>query len=860
MKPITASTHLAPPSMKSLFKTLRIFIGILFGGFTASVVLLFAAYLYLEPQLPSVQSLKDIRLQVPLRVYSRAGSLVAEYGEKRRSPVKYADLPPQVIHAFLAAEDDRFFQHPGVDYQGILRAAFELIRTGQKRQGGSTITMQLARNFFLSREKTYTRKLKEIFLALKINRELTKQEVLDLYLNKIYLGNRAYGVGAAAQIYYGKDLGHLNLAQIAMIAGLPKAPSRDNPIADPRRALVRRNYVLGRMHALGYIDDQNYAAAVKQPVTASLHALSIGVEAPYVAELVRADMVERYGADAYTAGYRVYTTLDDGLQQAANRSLRDDLLAYDRRHGYRGAVRRIDPASLPDPKALDAALGNVPAVSGLEPAVVRSVHDHAAELYLGGGHSGELDWSGLSWARRYIGVDQLGPVPEQASDILAPGDVVYVAHQADGSLILAEPPAVQGALVSLDPRDGAVQALAGGFDYYQSNFNRVVQAQRQPGSSFKPFIYSAALHKGFTAATLINDAPLVFNDPALENMWRPENYSGRFHGPTRLREGLVHSLNLVSIRVLRAIGVDYAIDYVKRFGFAADRLPHNLSLALGSASVTPMEMARGYAVFANGGYRVDPYYIQRVVGANDQVVFQAQPLVACQTDCNGQTPAARTVGTTAITSGDGAAGAAVPPAPRAAPPVSAVQPPAPASDLPSAPPAAPAQVRIAPQAISAQNDYIMVSMMQDVIRRGTGKRARVLKRNDIAGKTGTTNDQRDAWFCGFNPDLVTIAWVGFDQPAPLGHGETGARAALPMWIEFMGTALAKVPDRPIAQPPGIVTVRIDAQTGVPTAPDNPDAMFEIFRSRYAPGQQPGRQRPEWRGGPPGSGRLPEQLF
>ncbi len=797
--------------MKPLFKALRLVIGILLAGFTAGVVTLFATYLYLEPQLPSVTHLRDIRLQVPLRVYTGDGALIAEFGGKRRIPVAYADLPPLVVQAFLAAEDERFFQHPGVDYHGLVRAAFELIRTGHKSQGGSTITMQVARNFFLSREKTFTRKLKEIFLALKINRELTKQEVLDLYLNKIYLGNRAYGVGAAAQIYYGKNLDRLSPAQIAMIAGLPKAPSRDNPVADPRRAKARRGYVLGRMLALGYIDRQTYEQAMAEPVTAGLHTLTVGVRAPYVAELVRAEMVARYGPQAYTAGYRVYTTLNTRLQRDANRALRDGLLAYDRRHGYRGPVRRIDPALLREPARLDRILADVPASGDLRPGIVTALRERAAVLYVGAGRSDVLDWDALSWARRYIDVDRTGPRPERAADVLAPGDVVYLYHRAR-HWWLAQPPAVQGALVSVDPHDGAVRALVGGFDYSRSKFNRVVQAERQPGSSFKPFLYSAALHKGYTAASLINDAPLVFDDPALENLWRPENYSGRFHGPTRLREGLVHSRNLVSIRLLQAIGIGYAIDYAQRFGFMPGQLPRNLSLALGSTSVTPLQMARAYSVFANGGYRVEPYYLERIVDADDRVRYRARPRTVCP-DCAGE-------------SADGA------PSPDAA-----------------------------PRVISAQNDYLMVSMMKDVIRRGTGRRARILKRTDLAGKTGTTNDQRDAWFCGFNRDLTTIAWVGFDQPAPLGRGETGARAALPIWIEFMGAALKGVPQRPLPQPPGIVTVRIDRDTGRPTSPDNPDAIFESFRDRYAPRTKPrGPHRPEWPATRPDGGRTRAPLF
>lgn len=789
--------------MTQLLKALRLLIGTLFAGFTAGIVMLFASYLYIEPRLPGVSHLRAVHLQVPLRIYTADGALIAEFGEKRRIPVRYEDVPPLLIHAFLAAEDERFFQHPGVDYHGILRAAFELMRTGRKSQGGSTITMQVARNFFLGREKTFSRKLREIFLALKINRELTKQEVLALYLNKIYLGNRAYGIGAAAQIYYGRSLDRLSLAQVAMLAGLPKAPSRDNPVADPGRARSRRAYVLGRMLALGYINAPAYEAAMAEPLTAALHGPTVAVRAPYVAELVRAQMLSRYGARAYSAGFRVYTTLDSRLQRAARRALRDGLLAYDRRHGYRGPAGRIGGAALSDAAALERRLGELPTVGGLRPAIVTALRPHAVEIGLGGGRRAAVDWDGLSWARRYAGVDRTGPVPQRAADILAPGDIVYLKHRGT-RWSLAQVPAIQGALVALNPNDGALRALVGGFDYDRSKFNRVIQAERQPGSSFKPFIYSAALHKGYTAASLINDAPLVFRDPALENLWRPENYGGHFHGPTRLREGLVHSRNLVSIRLLRAIGIPYAVAYARRFGFDTAQLPRNLSLALGSASVTPLQMARAYAVFANGGYRVRPFYVERIVDAEGRPVFETHPATACPRCTGSRIPA----------------GAAAPPAPRA---------------------------------ISAQNDYIMVSMMEDVVRRGTGRGARALKRADLAGKTGTTNDQRDAWFCGFSRGLTVVTWVGFDRPAPLGRGETGARAALPIWIEFMRAALRGIPPRPFPQPPGIVTLRIDRNTGRPSGPGNPGAMFEIFRAGHTPRARPHPPRP-------GGRRSPAPLF
>ncbi len=808
------------PFSRRLLRLLRWLVAGLFAGALAGTLVLVGAYLYLGPKLPSIESLKDVRLQVPLRVYTRGGRLLAEFGEKRRSPVHYDQVPKLMVDAFLAAEDDRFFSHPGVDYRGMLRAAINLAITGQKGQGGSTITMQVARNFFLSPEKTFVRKLNEVFLALKIERELTKQEILELYLNKIYFGNRAYGVQAAAHIYYGVDINQLTLAQIAMIAGLPKAPSRFNPIVNPSRALERRAYVLGRMHYLHFITDDQYQQAMAAPVSASVHALRVEVNAPYVAEMVRAEMVKRFGSDAYTAGYQVVTTIDGDRQKAANRALRQDLQAYDRRHGYRGPERHVDPAQIADAAGREQVLADIPVVGGLRPGVVTAVGERDAKVFLEGGTEIDIPWDGLDWARKYIDDNHRGPKPDKAADVVAVGDVVRVAQKDDGSWRLAQVPKVSGALVALNPDDGAIEALVGGFDYFQSKFNRVTQARRQPGSSFKPFIYSAALEKGFTAATLVNDAPVVFNDPALESVWRPENYSGRFFGPTRLREALVHSRNLVSIRVLQAIGAGYAIDYATRFGFDKDALPRNLSLALGSASVTPLQLATGYAVFANGGYRVEPYFIQTIKDEHDRVIEQADPARVCDAACAQQADAA-------------AAASAVQPAAASAPTADADAKPAAAPDA-NATPQVEQPVVPAPRVITPQNDYLMTTMMRDVILHGTGRRALSLGRHDLAGKTGTTNDQRDAWFAGFNQGLVAVAWVGFDQVRPLGHGETGAHAALPMWKAFMASALKGVPEQPLNQPPGLVTVRIDPKTGLLAGSDSKDAIFETFRADHVP--------------------------
>ncbi len=808
MNPVTGTP---PPAMKRF----RLFALLAGGALLLGLILVAAAYLYIEPRLPPVDALQDVRLQVPLRIFTADRRLIGEFGEKRRIPVTYATTPKRMIQALLAAEDDRFFHHPGVDYQGLLRAAYELIRTGQKRQGGSTITMQVARNFFLSRKKTYLRKLTEIFLALKIEHELTKQQILELYMNKIYLGHRAYGVGAAAQVYYGRDLDQLSLPEIAMIAGLPKAPSRDNPITDPRRALRRRNYVLGRMHELGFISDAEYRAALATPDDARLHTATSEVDAPYVSEMVRAQMVARYGAEAYTGGYQVVTTIDSRLEAAATRALRRALLAYDRRHGYRGAVAQVDFPPGADAGQLAALIADRPPVGGLRAALVTAVAERSFTAVLKDASQVRVDWPGMAWARPYETVNRRGPKPTRAADLVQPGDVVYLERRGD-DWWLAQPPQVEGALIAVRPGDGAVLALSGGFDFARSKFNRVTQARRQPGSSFKPFIYSAALEKGFTAASVLNDAPVVFDDPGLERAWRPENYEGRFYGPTRLREALVHSRNLVSIRLLRAIGVDYAIDYATRFGFRRQQLPRNLSLALGSGSVTPWQMAGAYAVFANGGYRVEPYFIGEIEDSQGKVLYRADPYRVCE-DCaapGGETDRHAGVVPTALHATAGA------------PSGDGTQPPGPA--------AAPAAPRVAPRVIPAANDWIMDSMLRDVIRHGTGRRARVLGRHDLAGKTGTTNDQRDAWFCGFTPRLVTISWVGFDDLLPLGNRETGARAALPMWIDFMRAALAGIPEDHRDPPPGLVTVRIDPATGQLAPAGAGDAIFETFREGHVP--------------------------
>ena len=778
-----------------LFLLLALLAGALGAGALAFMFWLFS------PELPSADALKDVHLQTPLRVYTRDGRLMAEFGEKRRIPLRLEEVPPAMVQAVIAAEDERFFQHPGVDWQGLVRAVVYLVRTGEKGPGGSTVTMQVARNFFLGREKTYERKLKEILLALKIERRLSKEEILELYFNKIFFGHRAYGVGAATQVYYGRRLDELSLAQVAMLAGLPKAPSRFNPIVNPQRALARRDYVLGRMFRLGFIDSRAHAAAVGAPVTARWHGLKVEVEAPYAAEMVRATLEEELGEEAYIGGFRVYTTIDSARQSAANAALRTGLLDYDRRHGYRGPERRLEESG-GDPERNESLLSDIPVVGGLPPALVLDVDEEVVLAHAKGFGEVELPWPTLEWARPYINVNRRGPAPKRPADVVQAGDVIRVQLTEEG-WVMAQVPEIQGAFVALDPQDGAIVALSGGFDYYRSKFNRVTQALRQPGSSFKPFIYSAALQQGFTPASFINDAPVVFEDHGLEDVWRPENYSGRSFGPTRMRVALYKSRNLVSIRLLKSTGIERALEHVARFGLDASRLPANLSLAVGSGEVTPLELSAGYAVIANGGYRIEPYFIERIEDSYGSVLRRSQPRRVCR-ECEHEAAS-----TEAVSPGVESAGA----------------------DVSSRP-------RWAERSVDGRNAWLMQSMMRDVVRQGTGRRALTLGREDLAGKTGTTNDFRDAWFAGFTPRLVATAWVGFDQHQSLGSREAGSKAALPVWIEFMRSALDGVPEEFLERPEGLVTVRIDPESGEPALAGDSAAIFETFRAENAPVRTP----------------------
>jgi penicillin-binding protein 1A len=797
-------------------------------GITGTIIALLGVYLYLLPDLPSTEDLQEIASQVPLRVYSKQGDLIAAFGEQRRIPITYDQAPERMVQALLAAEDDRFFYHPGVDYQGIIRAGVMLLLTGEKQQGGSTITMQVARNFFLSREKTFRRKLSEIMLALQIESKLSKQEILEIYFNRIYLGNRTYGIEAAAEVYYGKPVSELTLAQTAMIAGLPKAPSRDNPVSNPKRAVQRRAYVLGRMLDLDFITEEEYKAAMETPVSAKIHATKAEVEAPYLAEMVRAEMVERYGEEAYTQGLRVITTLDGKLQTTANLAVRRALQEYDERHGYRGAEENFDLSTYNNEDKWDELVEARKRVGDLVPALILDVKEKKATAYLGNDERQTLEWDEIKWARRHINTDALGNKPQKAADILKPGDMVRIIKRTkeDGTTAwrLAQIPAVEGALVSVLPDSGAIAALVGGYDYQRSKFNRATQAKRQPGSGFKAFIYSAALEAGFTAASLVNDAPVVVDDAGLEDAWRPENYSGEFFGPTRLRLALTKSRNMVSIRLLRSMGMDHALKHIGLFGFDPEKLPRNLSLALGSGAVTPLQMAAGYSILANGGFRVKPYFIERIEDSQNKILYQAAPLRVCA-DCEQsaevETPLSTEDGAEVTAAKETETSSKDKPGPET-------------TDEASKAAAKVAEQHIAPRVITPQNWYLMNSMMRDVITHGTATRAKSLGRKDLAGKTGTTNDQRDAWFNGFHRTMVAVAWVGFDSSEPLGRGEVGGRAALPAWITYMEQALKGVEEQALEMPPDMVTVRIDPKTGQRVSSDHKGAITEAFRTKQIP--------------------------
>lgn len=775
-----------------------VFCGLLLG--------LSGAFLYLSPGLPSVEALRSIQLQIPLRVYSSDDKLIAEFGEMRRTPIRFADIPPNFINALLSAEDDNFANHYGVDPSSLMRAATQLVKSGHIQSGGSTITMQVAKNFFLTSERSFSRKTTEILLALQIERQLTKDEILELYVNKIYLGNRAYGIEAAAQVYYGKSIRDITLAQMAMIAGLPKAPSRFNPLANPTRSKERRDWILGRMFKLGKIDEAAYQAAVNEPLNASYHVPTPEVNAPYIAEMARAEMVGRYGSDAYTEGFRVTTTVPSNLQEMANTAVHEGLMTYDQRHGYRGPESRL-PGKTREAWAME--LTKQRTISGLEPAIVTQVDKNGVQVLTRTGEE-HVGWDSMKWARPFLNTNSMGPNPKQPADVAQVGDLIRVQRQADNSLKFSQIPVAQGALVSLDPQNGAIRSLVGGFAFEQSNYNRALQAKRQPGSSFKPFVYSAALDSGYTASSLVNDAPIVFVDEYLDKVWRPKNDTNTFLGPIRMREALYKSRNLVSIRLLQSMGVDRTIDYISKFGFNKQDLPRNLSLALGTATLTPMEIATGWSTFANGGYKITPYIIEKIDSRNGDNLFTANP------------PSVPSVPTAESVS-DGVA----------APVANAFSVSSVPGEIPATQPAVQTPA-VAERIVDGRTTFILNSMLQDVIKLGTGRRAMALGRTDLAGKTGTTNESKDAWFSGYNADYVTTVWTGFDQPESLGRREYGGTVALPIWMTYMAAALKDKPAHTQNEPEGILSLRVDPISGRAATPGTPNAYFELFKSEDTP--------------------------
>nr|WP_081150969.1 penicillin-binding protein 1A [Cognaticolwellia beringensis] len=805
----------------------------------------------MRANLPSVESLKDLQWQTPMQIFSADGKLISQFGEKKRIPLTLEEMPQQLINAILATEDDRFYLHFGVDPIGMARAIIGQL-TGQNKGGASTITMQVARNFFLSREQTYVRKIREIFISFHIESLLSKDEILTLYMNKISLGHRSFGFGAAAQVYYGKDVKELTLAQIAVLAGLPKAPSTMNPISRPDRALQRRAVVLQRMYISDYITAEEMSAANKEPITAIKHGAEIELSAPYIAEMAHQEMVDRFGKEAaYTGGYKVFTTVTSKLQYAAQQAVVNNIFSYDQRHGYRGPINTLRPLddqaktnSTSDSSEITmapitneeiiAALAPLSSYHSIEPAVVTAIFERAAKVTLQDGSEVNINWQGLAWARAYINDDKQATPPTVASDILALGDIVMVAPTED-SYRLSQLPEVSSALISLATDNGAIKAAVGGFSFQQSQFNRVTQAKRQVGSNIKPFIYSAALDSGYTLASIVNDAPINQWDRSSGVVWRPKNSPPVYSGEIRFRLALAQSKNVIAVRLLREVGLDKVIPYLARFGFNPVDLPRNESLALGSASLTPLEVATGFATFANGGFLITPYLIERIEDSFGKVLFQANPAIACDR-CDETTETltkANDVSSDSIDSIELVTSEHEP-----LPPIPIIK---------------------APRVISAQNAFLMTEALNSAIWgadwnikpfwQGTGFRARALKRKDIAGKTGTTNQAKDAWFSGYSRRLVTTSWIGFDNPSRnlgqtsynsnLGKAQTtgkefGAKSAQPVWINFMKEALADLPVEPFEQPEALMSVRIDKLSGKLTTKTDRSSQFEYFELGTAP--------------------------
>ena len=848
------------------FKTFLLlgFVGALLGG-----IALTGIYFYIKPDLPSVAILKDVRLQTPMRIYTQDGKLISQYGVKRRIPVTLEQAPELLQKAILATEDNRFYEHFGIDPIGITRAFINLVLTGEKSQGASTLTQQLARGFFLTREKTYIRKIKEVFIALHMETELSKDEIFELYLNKVELGHRSFGFGAAAQVYYGKRLDELTLAQIATLAGLPQAPSVLNPVSRPQRSVERRRIVLLRMLDEGYITRQQFDEAASAPVTAEKHGAEIELDAPYLADLIYSEMVTLYGKEeAETGGYQVYATVSSELQQAAQNAVKQNLHDYDERHGFRGAVARLWPPAqnnaeqapeltstdcvseplYPDwpcevtEEAIISQLDNAGAFGFVFPVAVIGVDDQSFTTRDVTGTERAIEWEGMDWARPFLSDSRQGQPPSQASDIVSPGDIVYIREQ-DEQWRLAQLPQVSGAFVALDPHDGAVQAIVGGYSFYQSQFNRATQAKRQVGSNIKPFVYSAALDNGYTVASIINDAPINEWDEATGVAWRPQNSPAEYDGPIRMRVALGKSKNVVSVRLLRGVGLDNTIEHLTRFGLEKADIHRDETVSLGSSSHTPLEIVRGMATIANGGFLIEPYFIDRVLNETGEVLWQTNPVVACDNCGENRATQSQPVSEEAD--------------------IEALL----AAELNQSLPAQTDsdEVMAAPRVISPQNAFLVADMMRTAVRangnwnkktywQGTGWRARnILQRTDLAGKTGTTNDSRDAWFSGFSRNLVATAWVGFDDMTrQLGRAaynnplakrdpdrfgwignamvgtESGAMAAQPAWIRFMQVALADEPEEAMSVPDDIVRVRIDRTSGKLTRRTDHTTLFEYF--------------------------------
>lgn len=807
---------------------------------------IFGFYYYVKPELPDVATLRDVELQTPMQVFSQDGKLISQFGEKRRIPVTYDEIPRHLVEALIATEDSRFYEHPGIDPIGITRAAIVVAMSGSAKQGASTITQQLARNFFLSNEKKIMRKIKEIFIAIHIEQLLSKEEIMELYVNKIFLGHRSYGFGAAARVYFGKDLPDLTLSEIATLAGMPKAPSTMNPIYSIERATNRRNVVLRRMLDEKYITQAEFDEASNEQLVSKYHGAEIELSAPYVAEVARAWMVERYGEDAYTSGMKVYTTVDSKLQKAANQAAIKNLLSYDERHGYRGAEKVLwqTAQSAWDHDKIVKHLKSQPTYGDLVPAVVTAVDSKSAKVWVKNQGEGTIEWQGMNWARKFLTDDRQGPAPSQAKEILAVGEQVWVRHEAitgdevseeateesvtaesDTPVVwrLSQVPNANTAFVAMNPNNGAVLSMVGGFNFVHNKFNRATQSIRQVGSGIKPFIYSAAIEKGLTLASLINDAPINQWDKSQGTAWRPKNSPPTYVGPTRLRIGLAQSKNVMAVRVLREVGLDDTRNYLTRFGFDIDEVPRSETIALGAGSLTPMKVAQGYSVFANGGYYVEPFYISRVETPFGETEFEATPKIVCKEDCK------QTITTDPM-----------------------------ADEF--AEQDVDAKVQYAPQVISEQNAFLVREMMYSNIWgggdwsagtgwNGTGWRAQPLKRRDIGGKTGTTNDSKDTWYSGYGPGMVATVWVGFDNHnrnlgrtkanSNLGKNqitgaEAGAKTAEPAWVDFMGTALAGVPAQRKEIPENIVRVRIDRDTGLLTNKYDSSSMFEYFEKGTEP--------------------------